>query len=157
MKNMILIIGMLMTFTGCDEEKKKKELDTSSIYGTWQYVAYIHGEYTDDGFKMITSSIKNGYTYTIKANKTFESTRFNSTRFNRCKGETYFITDKVISFQFNCESGSIKYPCLENSTACEEDYYLKDGFLYFNPKYNLCAEVCTKKFRKIAEQEQIGG
>lgn len=143
MKSMYLILSVLFLFTGCNKEEAKQQ--ENLIYGTWQLVEV----YSNIGNgENSWNKIENGYTYLIKKDNSF-----NSTKYNECSSGKLEINNTLstISFIFECTNF---YPCLNQSNSCVEYFSFEGDNLILSSTYQNCEEGCPQfKFKKVTVEK----
>ena len=90
---MVLILIMLFLYTGCNEEEKKQK--ENSIYGTWQLIEIYQ---SGGGSNPQWTAVNIGYTYTLKNDGTFSSTRF-----TECTSGTFQTSTNSITTDYSCD------------------------------------------------------
>jgi len=146
MKNMILLIGMLLTIAGCNKEEEIAQSETT-IYGTWQLI-----EIFDGGSLEPNQKIQNGYLIGFSLNGNLVTT--NQTMgcpmsYDSLKGN-YLLTGVQ-----NTNLLNMTYTCIElDDNKLEISYYFgfDNGDLLLTEVESTCDEGCYNKFRKIAEE-----
>ena len=148
MKNMILTLVMLFFVTGCNEEEPKQQLDTASIYGTWQLV-----EKYDGGSLQPKQPVENGYLLSFDTLGKVITTDWlicdrpsGSWLYGRYSIQEVDNQESVI-FEFFCPKLNKIIPDIERYI------YFKYDSLILTPtnRVNSCDEGCAEKFKKIAE------
>ncbi len=143
MKNMNLLLSIVLFIASCGEEEPKAQLNTNSLYGTWQLVE----SYVVSGVNGRWINVQNGYKFTIELNNSF-----NSSEYTDCSEGIVNFDSVQIIFEYECErlsTGIESHP-----GAFSYNYFFKDDKLSLNPNFLLCAEGCGYRFKKIAEPEQ---
>ena len=147
MKNMYLILTMFFLFTGCGQEEPKQQLDTNSIYGTWQLVEQFYYNIIDP--ESTWTKVSNGEIIVFYKNNMYYSSTANT-----CSSDPpisgYFktgTTDKNYNFI------AISLSCTEGTFNIKEGYTFENNYLILSP-IDVCDEGCSYKYKKIAEPEQ---
>ncbi len=143
MKNMNLLLSIFLFIASCGEEEPKAQLNTNSLYGTWQLVESYGGGPGYGSWK----KVQNGYKITIELNNSF-----NSSEYTDCSEGIVNFDSVQIIFEYECErlsTGIESHP-----GAFSYNYLFKDDKLSLNPNFLICDEGCGYRFKKIAEPEQ---
>ena len=147
MKTMILILPIFFLITGCGEEEPKQQLDTNSIYGTWQLVEQYYFNY---GYleKDTWTKVLNGETIVFYKNDLFFSSRADTCSIN-----------PLTSGRFRMGTAD-NYNFIEMSLSCTEDifnikdiYTFENNYLILSP-IDVCDEGCAFKYKKIADPKE---
>lgn len=142
MKQLILILSMLLSFTSCSETVNPKEQDTS-IVGTWQLIE-VYG--SDGGSNPQWTPVEDGYTYTFKSDSTFSSNRF-----NECEIGTYSTNQDQLTLNYSCDGFTTGIEGSEGTFV--ENFKIENSLMFLSPTYMSCIEGCDNKFKKIGNIE----
>ena len=149
MKNMILILSMLLFLTGCsEEEQRQQQLDTSSIFGTWQLV-----EKYDGGSLQPKQLVENGYLLSFDTSGSVITTdwlicdRPSDSWLHGGYSIQEIDNQEAVIFEFFCPKLNKTIPDIERYV------YFRYDSLILTPtnRVNTCDEGCSEKFKKIAE------
>ena len=141
MKNIIFIIGIIISCHSCSQNNEI-EMEDNSIIGTWKLTSsYVN---TMSGSNGEWKTVENGYTYTFNIDGSFESDRF-----IECVRGSYELSDIKLTLNYPCsnfDSGFYENP----KGILIESYRIINNELILSPKYILC-ENCAFKFEKVIE------
>jgi len=144
MKNMILLMGILLTIAGCSKEEEIAQEETT-IFGTWQLVEQIVGNVGNQGN---WEDIENGYTIEFDNNQNYNSTSSPICPSNASNSGTYSIEnnekESFLKIILDCDEN-------ENGTfIMEYTFSFLDNFLILSPTFS-CDEGCAYKYIKIED------
>ena len=152
MKNMILTLVTLFFATGCsEEEQKQRQLDTSSIFGTWQLIEFysFSGLATEDQ-ENNWNKVDNGYILELKPDRHFVSNEF-----EECQEGTFTITsdesDDYVTLKYGCEGFVARhnYNKDHDEDILSYSYVITDSVMELKPISYTCYEGCDVRLTKI--------
>lgn len=135
----MIILLTFLSLLACSEDENKVEQEPS-IYGIWQ----LSQSFIVDGVEGDWVEVEDGYTYEIKPNG-----HFNSSKFEECSDGTFEINDTTITLNYSCENFSTG---IENPPGVfSYEFSITNSILEIQPTYIGCFEGCGFRFKKIAE------
>lgn len=136
----ICICLLVCTLSGCSVNS---DWDENSLAGTWQ----LEAAYSSSGGPGSWSTVEDGFTYKFQRDG-----KFFSNRFEECGQGTYSTTANELTLNYNCEGFVIGSEDAEGVLV--EEFRFEGKSLFLTPKYLLCIEGCSYKFRKIAPADK---
>ncbi len=129
MKNMNLLLSIVLFIASCGEEEPQAQLDTNSLYGTWQLI-----ERFDGGSPIPNQTVQNGEVISFSSNNSYSNDSF------ECSG-TYSFNSLIIELSVPCiTTGLLKYYVnIENNILKLTDYP------------STCDEGCYDKYKRILD------
>ncbi len=135
MKNLILLLSIVFSFSSCSQNEEIKTED-NSIYGTWKLTERI-GIGSDGLSTWISVKESEAYTYSFLKDGTVINSLYN------CIGNYELNQSETII--------NITYSCNNSQTQNSFNLTFEKNNLILSPNPNPCEEGCAGKFIKVRE------